>query len=458
MAAWFYKTGTMTLRLKKRSECSLGARHYAPILVYAFLQPICANANSKAASVSPLSTNPASSAFLEKHSSSLSITPISSNDVKLRYVGSEGISKKSESPLTFSDAQPGFALKPMRRVSFGIGEVLPPVSVKRDIDDVPIVVLNDVSLVDLKVNATVKYGLSLFGGYLLNDRLAVGGGFASRQILVNAVANTNNGEKLFNGKFLLTTTTLNLGANFLAQKNKLRLGVATSVFSSNGIKASIETPLASGPGTQSLNNNSTEAKLIFGDFIFGAELEANPLATLCADVVWKRADKSQKEFSIVDLQEKPKDVYDTVSVFANARYKAQEKQFAIAGFSYEPAPIGGGSKGATGKSGFGMKETALLYSGMGDLLPAWSVSLGLQYGDGLPTINDDEPTKPKGKRSKADQAVARRNERQDIWDRLTFSVSLRYRRASLGIDETGELPAAYSQTRLQFPVSIQSTF
>jgi hypothetical protein len=428
------------------------------MIVYALLQPFSAYADSRAASVSPLSINPASSAFLQKHSSSLSITPISSNDVKLRYIGSEGISKKSESPLAFSDAQPGFALKPMRRVSFGIGELLPPVSVKRDIDDVPIVVLNDVNLVDLKINASVKYGLALFGGYLLNDRLAVGGGFASRQILVKAIANTNSGEKLFSGQFRLTTTTLNVGANFLAQKNRLRLGVATSVFSSNGITASIETPLASGPGTQSLNNNSSEAKLVFGDFIFGAELEANSLATLCADVVWKRADKGQKEFSLVDLQEKPKDVYDTVSVFANGRYKAQEKQYAIAGFSYEPAPIGGGSKGATGKSGFGMKETALLYSGFGDLLPAWSFSFGLQYGDGLPTINDEEPAKPKNKRNKSDQVAVRKNERQDLWDRLTFSISLRYRRASLGIDETGELPAAYSQTRLQFPVTVQSFF
>lgn len=455
---WSNKAGTITLLLKKPSGFSLRAWHLGSALICVVFQPFCAYADSKAASVSPLSTNPASSAFLQKHSSSFSITPISSNDVKLRYVGSDGISKKSESPLAFSDIQLGFALKPMRRISFGIGELLPPVSVKRDIDDVPIVVLSDVNLVDLKINANVKYGLSLFGGYLLNDRLSVGGGFASRQILVKAVANTNSGEKLFNGQFRLTTTTLNVGANFLAKKNILRLGVATSVFSSNGITASIETPLASGPGTQSLNNNSSESKLVFGDLIFGAELTVNPLSTLCADVVWKRADQGQKEFSLVDLQEKRKDVYDTVSVFANARYRAQQKQYAIAGFSYEPSPIGGGSKGVTGKSGFGMKETALLYSGFGDLLPAWSFSFGLQYGDGLPTLNDEEPSKPKGKRNKSDQVVSRRNERQDIWDRLTFSVSLRFRRASLGIDEAGELPAAYSQTRLQFPVSVQSTF
>lgn len=413
-----------------------------------------AHAQSKAASVLPLATNPASGAFLEHHSGIFAVTPISSNDVNLRYVGSETIAKKNESPLAFSDLQMGFVYKNSRRMSLGIGEILPPVSVERKIDDIPIVVLNQVNLVDLKINASVKYGFSFFGGYILNDRLSLGLGAAGRKIEVKAQGSTEGG-KIFDGKFVMAMTTVTAGVNYVLVPDRIRLGVSSSVFSSNSFSSSIETPLVSGGADAGIKDSTQTSNQIFGDFSVGIEFTANRLLVIYSDLIWKRADKSQKEFSVVDLKTKQKDIHDTVSYFGGLKYKGLPQQYALVTYSYEPAAVGAGGKGESGLSGFGMKETVLLYSGFGDLVPAWSLGAALQFGDGLETIDSIRGDSRPQKKTKE---KIRQDSRQDIWDRLTLTAGVRYRRASLGVDLDGELPAAYSQTKLQFPVSVQMSF
>lgn len=438
--------------LKRNSNVILCAS-----IAFNILTALNANAQSRAASITPLPINPACSAFLQRSSALFSGTPISSNDVKLRYVSSETITKKAESPISFADFQTGVAFKQSRRISIGVGELIPPVSVKRKIEDIPIVVLKSVNLVNLDIDAQVKYGISLFGGYLLNEQLALGAGFSTRQIQVKAKANTSSGERLLNGQFLLTDSALRFGLSYHIPRNRLRLGAAASLLNSKSIKTSIETSLVNESTASPLNNNNVSSQMPLGEFVLGAEYSPNRLSEVFVDLVWKRANKNEKEFSLVDLQEKTKDVYDTVSIFLATKYRAQEKQYAIASFTYEPSPVGSGSPGPSGKSGFGMRETALLYSGFGDLLPAWSLSFGLQYGEGLPTLQDQESPK-QAARNKESRNKDKNDSVRDFWSRSTISVSFKYRRASLGVDEAGELPAAYSQNRIQFPISLQSTF
>jgi len=426
-------------------------------LVYPVVYSQAAFAQSKAASVIPAAFNPSSGAFLEQNSASLFVTPISSNDVKVRYIGSDTITKKADSPINFADFAGGFLFKTSRRIGLGIGEILPPVSIQRKIDAIPIVILRQPNLVNLDINANVKYGFSIFGGYLVHDRLSLGAGLAARQIAVKAQAKTESGEKLLDGTFTLSTTNLNIGANYVAIPDKLRIGLTTAVFASTGVATNIDTPLAVGPNSSALNNNKVASNLVFGDLLAGAEFIPNSHTRIYLDLFAKRADKNQKEFSLVDLVPKKKDIHDTASVFVGGRFRAAEKQHALVGYSYEPSAIGPGSPGETGLSGFGMKETALLYSGFGDLFPAWSISVGLQYGPGLKILTDADPTPRKSEHQKGVK-TPEKHAKTDIWDRVTFSIGMRYRRASLGVDEAGELPAAYSQTRIQFPVSILSTF
>ena len=416
---------------------------------------------SKAASILPAAFNPASGVFLEQNSAGLFVTPISSNDVKVRYIGSDTITKKADSPINFADFAGGFLFKTSRRIGLGIGEILPPVSIQRKIDGIPIVILRQPNLVNLDINANVKYGFSFFGGYLVNDRLSVGAGLAARQIAVKAQAKTESGEKLLDGTFTLSTTNLNVGANYVAIPDKLRLGLTTAVFASTGVATHIDTPLVAGPNSSALNNTKVASNLIFGDLLAGAEFIPNSHTRIYLDLLAKRADKNQKEFSLVDLVQKKKDIHDTASVFVGGRFRAAEKQHALVGYSYEPSAVGPGSAGETGLSGFGMKETAMLYSGFGDLFPAWSISVGLQYGPGLKILTDADPISRKSEHPKGIKSPEKGPEKRpktDIWDRVTFSVGMRYRRASLGVDDAGELPAAYSQTRIQFPISILSNF
>jgi hypothetical protein len=411
-------------------------------------------AESKAASITPFPDNPASGAFLQQSSASLKITPISIDDVKLRYVGSETIAKKNESPLSFADIRTGVVFKPSRRWGLGIGEILPPVSVERKITSIPIVVLNQVNFVDLKVNASVKYGFSFFGHYLLNDRLGLGLGIAGRKIDVKAEG-TSQGSKLFDGSFVLTDNKLSVGLNYDASPNRLRIGLSALVYASNGISAKIDTPLASGAQGGGLKGTDQTSNKFMSEFLMGVEFQVNPLLTIYSDGLWRRADPSQEEFSIVDLVSKKKDIHDTLSYFGALSYMVRPSQFGLATFTYEPSPIGPGSKGEGGLSGFGMKETILLYSGFGDLLPAWSLGAGYQYGEELPTQDD---TGRAGRPGKGRSDKVKKLERTSLKDRITFSIGVRYRRASLGVDLDGELPGAYSQTKLQFPISLKTIF
>jgi hypothetical protein len=411
-------------------------------------------AQSKAASVMPYATNPSSGAFLQHSSGSLYLTPLSSNDVKLRYVGSDTLVKKADSPLSFSDMQVGVVVKLSRRIGLGIGEILPPVSVQRKISSIPIVILNQVNLVDLDVMANVKYGFSFFANYLVNDRLSLGLGAAGRRIDIKASAGTDGG-KIFDGNFVMASNSLTLGANYVVVPDRVRVGVATSVFSSDSFSASIDTPLASGAGAGGgLKNTSQTSNKFFGDLLVGMEFQVNQLTHVYTDILWKRADQSQQEFSVVDLVSKKKDIQDTVSLFGGFKYKVKDEQFGLVSFSYEPSPIGPGSKGENGLSGFGMKETILLYSGFGDLLPAWSVMGAFQFGKGLKELSEEKPLLKKVKH----HSDERRPLKRAIWDEMTVTAGVRYRRASLGVDLNGELPGAYSQVKLQFPVSVQISF
>jgi hypothetical protein len=414
-------------------------------------------AESKAASVMPYAANPASGAFLERNSGSLYLTPLSSNDVKLRYVGSETLVKKADSPFSFSDIQIGVVTKITKHIGLGVGEIIPPVSVQRKISGIPVVILNQVNFVDLDVVANVKYGFSFFGSYLVNNRLSLGIGAAGRQIDIKASGGTEGG-KIFDGHFVMTNNSVTIGANYVVIPDRLRIGVASSIFASDSFTALIETPLSSGAGGAAggagPKSSAQTSNRFLADFLSGFEFSPNKFATIYSDFLWKRVDQSQREFSVVDLVEKKKDIQNTLSYFGGVKYKVKDEQYGLLSVSYEPSAIGPGSKGENGLSGFGMKETILLYSGFGDLVPAWSLMASIQFGDGLKVLTEEKSV---SKQIKAKQDERRASKRK-IWDQFTVTAGVRYRRASLGVDLDGELPGAYSQVKLQFPVSVQVSF
>jgi hypothetical protein len=414
-------------------------------------------AQSKIATPSPFAGNPASSAYLLNDSAALMVSPLAINDVKVRYIGSEVITKKEDSPLNLSEFQMGLAWKLSKRMTLGIAEILPPVTVEKDIKDIPVVILNSVNLVDLGLAAHVKYSASVYGSYLVDDRLAFGTAVSTRKIDIKATAHSTSGEQLLNGRFSLETTSIVFGLSAVLGPQRVRLGLATSVLSTNNLSTRIETPLQA-EGHSAAGGKTTRSSQAFSDVGLGIELTPNQKSTWGTDLQWRRADKNQKDFSLVDLTEKQKDVHDTVSVAVMSRYRSSERESVSAGFSYEPSPIGAGSKGASGTSGFGMRETVMLYSGYGDLLPAWTIALGLQYG--AETANRPlaaTSTRSKHSQSRSMEESQRLNQRGFV-DRLSFNVGVRYRRASLGIDEKGELPGAYSQTKISFPISVMTNF
>ena len=445
--------------LRKHLIKTLSPNTFGAIFVLAVFLEVTtkAHAQSKIATPSPFADNPASSAYLLDHSTALTLSPLTVNDVKVRYVGSEPITKKEGTPINISEMQMGAAWKLSKRMTLGIADILPPVSVDNDIKEIPVVILNSVNLVDLGIHAQVKYGASVYGSYLVDDRLAVGAAAKTRSIGVNATAQSARGERILNGQFNMTSSNVVVGFNSVVIPHRLRLGLATSVLSSNVVSTQIDTPLVNQEKSGSLGKTSRSSQA-FGDVQCGIEFSPNQLSSWGADLMWRRADKSQKEFSLVDITEKKKDIHDTVSIAMATRYRSSTRESMAAGFSYEPSAVGAGSKGESGTSGFGMRETVMLYSGYGDLFPAWTIAIGLQYGADLahgPIRVEQTKSKSQNPRT---TTGSQRLSQQSFFDRLTFSLGVRYRRASLGVDQQGELPGAYSQTKVTFPMTVLTTF
>jgi hypothetical protein len=134
-------------------------------------------------------------------------------------------------------------------------------------------------------------------------------------------------------------------------------------------------------------------------------------------------------------------VYSTLAVRTGASVNIVEGSNLLAGFRYEPASLGPGSREDGGKSGYGTLELVKLFAGMDDLRPYWEAALGLERSFG----------KKRGAgRSKSPAAAS--------FHPWTARLGLTYRRASLGIDEDGELPGAYLHTKVTIPAQLTYMF
>ncbi|MEY4632426.1 MAG: hypothetical protein RIQ81_2546 [Pseudomonadota bacterium] len=409
----------------------------------------------------------------ELPSTEISATPSISlqNQLLIRYQDSGTIERNLSGTSDLLTFLPGFVYKVNPRLGIGISEVAPPINLQQEIKDIPIVILNSTQMIDVQADLAVRGALGGLVGYQISDSLSVGAKFNYRSIGIEAdVVPSGGGNPLAHQSMDMTSTTLLAGVTLEPIPEKLRIGLATTIFSSVTSRTAVESAFVAQQQNGGGNGESTTNTAgTFSQFIVGAAAMFGPRQFIAADLDYKAADPDAAEFSMVEFKEKPSDVYNRLDFRATGEFPISRTASLVGGFALENASKGPGSRSSgndPGKAGFGSADVITIYTGQSQLVPAQSFMGGVR----MYFLNQQrsEPRKEReGNRDKdreRDRVRDREPDREKDRDRKgkatgwIVGVGLAYRTASLGVDENGELPGAYSQTKIYLPLEITRRF
>jgi len=394
--------------------------------------------------------NPANAGFVDRTQVQFAPHLFKTESYRIRYPGFES-SEQGDSGIQAPLAIPRFIAK---IGNLGVGGIVAPpgLALPVEIKRIPVIVLKTLNYFDINGEATVNMFANAVVGYRFgNLGLGVSGDFASAGFKADLVP-SSGGDPLVSINGSATIINVRSGVRWDVVPGRFALGVSVVVLKSSSLDLKFESPLlgdvaggAGGegdPGGQAGKPSTTSNPL--DQIQFGVQLALSQKVRLLADGLYTRADKSQTMFSLVDLTDKPRDVHDTFAVSGNVVLNVADGRNLSVWVAHDPARIGKGSQGADGLSGFGTLDVVMtkLPGGVGEpLLPRTSFGAGAQFGF-MPKSD-----KPPGKKAKAVYYYA-----------LTLATGIVYERASLGIDEDGELPGAYLQTSTSIPVDITYKF
>jgi hypothetical protein len=385
--------------------------------------------------------NPANAGHIERSTFEFDPVLYQVQSYRVRYIGSETVDKNQNGAGSLLGFVPKFIYKPTPNFGIGLTDLLPPGNTNIEIQRAPLVILDQTNLVDISIAAQSRGGFGLIGGFKMFDRLSIGAKASYRSLSINAAVKPT-GEQQAIANLLLDETTFGVtaGVRFDLVPRAISIGVASEVFSSTQRSTSVSSFLSAGDDAGGNAQSSVGEPL--SKIIAGVEFEYKRFRLL-ADINYDRAPKGTTEFSLVDFKEKPKDVYDTLSLRTGAMLGLTDDTRILAGFRYEPANIGPGGRGDGSLAGFGPFDSIQIYAGQASLLPYWQVGGGLEQRFGA---NRTVVVGPKGKKYVR------------VFYPWYVSGGIAYRKAALGVDETGEYPGAYLQKGILFPLSVKYRF
>lgn len=404
-------------------------------------------------SASSADLNPAHAAMLRTSELDLSTSLYQNSDLKLRYPGFETIEKRSATFFDLLSINAAGIFKVSPRLGLGLADFEPPLAANLKVTEMPVIILGQTNYVDMNIHVQLNGGFTGLLGYRFTSKFSLGlkAHFSSRDISASAVPSEGGGE-VFSYQQHDTTGALGIGS-LLEISRQFTLGVSSNVVGYHAQETKISSPLL--PST---NNGGDSAS---GGFTTTTPLDNirlglgwTPTSSLLVDLDldYKRS-TAETAYSLAELKEKQLDVYDTLSLSLGGEYAGLENGEYLAGFHYEPSGIGPGSRGEGGKTGYGTFQSLPVYAGQGDLLPYYSVSGGIRMRF-LPAKNQksDDADTSKGKWPKASKSGA-----TQLY-KVTMETGFVYQSASLGIDESGDQPAAYSQTKVSIPLKVSYLF
>lgn len=410
--------------------------------IRAAADPLTGDTGAAASTAQAVGINPANAGFVDRTELTVSPELFKSESLQIRYPNASTVSE-TESGLggILSMGKPGFVWKPTKNLGVA-GYAVPPIGLGAEIkkEGIPVVILGTQDTVDLDAKGTVDGAFGLTAGYRFGDRLGVGASASYTAVSFSAkLIPSGSTEPLATIDGSTSDFNLSVGLRYDPKPGKLAVGVAFGLVNMHTEEMQIESDLLnavpagddSGVGAETEARDdgaSVQVANPLNAFTVGIQVAASRLRLL-ADVRYTRVNKEQEAFSIVDLKKKRKDLYDTVGVNAGIIMALSETADMLFGFQYQPASLGAGAKATetdAGSIGFGTQEVVMIFAGMGSLTPYWQVGAGLNFDFG----------------------------RDKKFNRWSVSSGLVYRRASLGIDEDGELPGAYLYQKTFIPVTV----
>lgn len=383
-------------------------------------------------SIDSVGFNPAIAGELKRSSVQL-IWGMESYQYNQRYPGFEAHSS-SKTGLSPKLPIPRFIYKATPH--FGIGGTIIPFAVSQPISvqDIPIVILSQQSLVDIeglgKLNALADVSM----GYAIHNTFSLGMRF-------NYVSYEGNGDLTESvggtniASFAVQSETMDLGIGLKFNMPQFSIGIMVSAFQSELVTSKFDTKLGvvkddeESDGADDNGKSKTSGSL--NTMRLGIGIRFHPRIYGAFDVEYEKAKKGEKRFSVVDMAEKELDSYDTLSFYSGMEFRVDSQSDVLVGYFNEPGSIGPGTKGEDGKAGFGFFDLALNL-GEPPERPVWGMGAGIRYRL--------QPVRFKKKKRR--------------FYRVILEAGVLYSETSIGIDEQGEQPGAYLAKRYKVPIKI----
>ena len=370
--------------------------------------------------------NPANAGFIAHSGLAGSAEGMKFEKVAARYPGLDPITIQN-SGLSVPLAKPGIVYKASPRLGVG-GFVVPPVPYTFEVTkkQLPVILLGQPFYLSATVKAQLLGAASFIMGYRLSNNFGIGIGGDYTAVKFNAVMSEfQSGTTLavVDGSAVLANAII--GARIMLANGRIGLGMATSVMQMQQTKLDISSPLINGGSAQDSLKAATSGlnkQKSFTNMLVGLRLKPNSSLTFMGEVRYTRSDPEQESVSIINLKKEAVDVRDVMAIRAGVVLNAAPRVNLLSGFRFEPSPIGPGRLGDDPRVGFGTMEFLMAAAGLAPLGEYYMVAGGLQLG--------------------VLQAPHKQGSSDRYW-RLIIEGGLAFTEASIGIDETGEMPGAY---------------
>lgn len=411
-------------------------------------EPLMGDASAANPHLTAIEDNPGTAAFLDRSQIAISPEVFKSETLYARYPGFESASL-SENGVGNILSKPQFIYKLNSRLALG-GYAIPPLGVEIDIkkERLPVVLLGTLNYVDLIAKGRLNGAGQALLAYRVSSGFGVGVNATFESVGFTAeLLPSDGGSKLADITGDITKVSSIVGMRYEISSG-LAVGLSFGLFSQNNQDLQIDSPLlnqGAGGGEQPGGNSGSGGGSVTNpadSFLVGVEASPSEKLRMLLDLKYTRANTEQETFSLVDLKNKKRDVYDTLAVRAGMSLAVTPTSFGLLGFRYEPSNIGPGSPGEDGTSGFGTIDLVSIFAGFDTLKPYTQYSLGLKMLAGWVA---ERSSKKKGAEPRG-------------FHQWEVSFGLVHRIASLGIDENGELPGAYLHKKTFIPVTVLRKF
>lgn len=387
--------------------------------------------------------NPANAGFLKRDQAELALIPFKQERTRIRYPDINAIDRK-DSGYGLPHAFPAYIVK-WGNLGFS-ALAIPPLGLEIPIKkkDIPFVILDTKNSVDLDIKAKLDGYANLVAGFKIGRGSSIGIKFTYLAYRGNiAISSSKDKQKLTSLTNSVRQFMVLLGFRQTIIKNKLDIGIASKVLQSETIKLDMDTQIF-----DESSSEAYQATTPLASILAGIRYRSFPLI-LNLDLDYQRDSGQQKGMSFVALKQKKKDAYSSLAFRMGTTIRIKRNLSLLSGFSYQPAKLGPGGKGEDDPSGFGSYEVLENFTFETSIKPYWQIGVGFEKG----FIKAKTKTKSK-KRKKRSKKRRRRKIKPKTYYKLKVSTGIAYRRSSLGVDEDGEMPGSYLQTRLFIPLKI----